>query len=173
MGSQHLYVLGDAHHNRVVPARCHDDSQDAIALPLTCLAMLYCNHQLMTNAEALLYYLIKCLEVGPAQAGAALAAPHILHLIVTSGQVGHCHLANPAHEDTRVQKLEARFCKVCFSVTPYIVPVCNMQYAVILSIAPTRQVVQQTYVSNKHIKHDQILSGITQNGICLGLIHAL
>ena len=107
MGSQHLYVLGDAHHNRVVPAHCHDDSQDAIALPLTCLAMLYCNHQLMTNAEALVYYLIKRLEVGPAQAGAALAAPHILHLIVTSGQVGHCHLANPAHEDTGVQKLEA------------------------------------------------------------------
>ena len=28
-------------------------------------------------------HLIKCLEVGPAQPGTALAAPHILHLILT------------------------------------------------------------------------------------------
>jgi hypothetical protein len=53
-------------------------------------------------------YLIECLEVGPAQAGAALAAPHILHLIVTSGQMGHCHLANSApHEYTYNQNFAA------------------------------------------------------------------
>jgi len=58
-------------------------------------------------------YLIECLEVRPAQAGTALAAPHILYLVVTSGQMGHCHLANPApHKDTRMQNLEALFCKV-------------------------------------------------------------
>ncbi len=65
----------------------------------------------MTNTEALMY-LIECLEVGPAQAGTALAAPHVLYLIVTSGQMGHCHLANPApHEDTGVQNLKSCFCK--------------------------------------------------------------
>ena len=58
-------------------------------------------------------YLIECLEVGPAQTGTALAAPHVLYLIVTSGQMGHGHLANPApHEDLCVQNLEAWFCKV-------------------------------------------------------------
>ena len=63
-------------------------------------------------------YFIECLEVGPAQAGTALAAPHILHLILTIGHMGHRHLANPApHEDTpkhdlKVKQAEGR-CEIC------------------------------------------------------------
>lgn len=39
--------------------------------------------------------LIESLEVGPAQGNAALLALNVLHLIVTSGQVSHRHLASP------------------------------------------------------------------------------
>ena len=60
------------------------------------LLLQMCNHKTMTNTETLIY-LVECLEVGPAQAGAALAAPHILHLILTIAHMAHCHTLSNSH----------------------------------------------------------------------------
>ncbi len=58
-------------------------------------------------------YLIECLEVDPAQAGTARAAFYILLLMttasLTTAQMGHCHLANPAPHD----KSHMQFCCTC------------------------------------------------------------
>lgn len=55
------------------------------------------------------------LEVGPSQADAALLALHILHLVVTSGQVSHSHLPSPVqqhqsrHEEDQRQSANLAF----------------------------------------------------------------
>ena len=56
--------------------------------------------------------LTESLEVGPAQGNAALLALHILHLVVTSGQVSHCHLASPAHSTCLVMKHSQQWASV-------------------------------------------------------------
>ncbi len=47
----------------------------------------------MMNSEA---YLVDCLEVGPAQAGTALATPHVLHhmtaIRLITAHMGHGHI---------------------------------------------------------------------------------
>lgn len=64
--------------------------------------------------------LIESLEVGPSQSDAALLAFHVLHLIVTSSQVRHGHLASPAgsHMFSREAKLKsAGICNCAFQTS--------------------------------------------------------
>ena len=63
---------------------------------LSALLMQSCDHQTMTNTVALMC-LVACLEVGPAQAGAALAPPHNLRhmmtaVILTTAHMRHGHV---------------------------------------------------------------------------------
>ena len=63
------------------------------------------------NSEALTY-LVACPEVGPAQAGIALAQPHILHrmttVILTTPHMGHGHVWPINHGKRRASTQAAR-----------------------------------------------------------------